>query len=207
MINRSLYCIFLACLLLGCGQSDQTAFGNPVDQDKRPAIVIKGTRIFVDGKLLRLGDSMDSWKAVIPSVPRCLEPQLIVVCNWDELGMQIGSGQGDMTKVTFINIYLSARENFRLQETNFSPKMLFRGYLELDGVAIDSETKYGTIRRNIDPNRNMTCGIRSCTEPTAAFNSAATIYLSLQGSTDQSRLYSFSLSCKSDKSCKALIPK
>ena len=207
MTNQSVFWVFLAFVLLGCGRSGQISSGDPVVRDKSPAIIIKGDQIFVDGKLLWLGDSMAVWKAAILGTPRCSEPQLVVVCKWDDLGVQIGSGQSDMTKVKFININLAYPEDLFSTENELSPKKLFSGYLELDGVAIDSETKYGAIRRNIDPNRNMTCGIRSCTEPTAAFNSGATIYLSLQGSTDQSRLYSFSLSCKSDESCKALIPK
>lgn len=207
MINRTFYCISLAFFLLGCGQSDQIASDNPVSRNKYPAIVIKGGRVFIDGKLLWLGDAMAVWKAAIPGTPRCSEPQLIVVCNWDELGVQIGSGQNDMTNVTYMNINLAAEENFFLEKDDFSPKKVFRGYLELDGMSIDSTTKYGAIRRNIDPRRNMTCGIRRCTEPTAAFNSAATIHLSLKGVSDQSQLYSFSLNCKNDESCKASIPK
>lgn len=206
MIRRYLLCTYIAGLLLGCEQSDQIASGTSLARDKHPAIIIQGHRVFVEGKLLWLGGSMVTWKEAIPGTPRCTEPELIVVCTWDNLGVQIGSGQSDMTKVIFMNINLASREEFFLEKNDFSPRMLFSGYLELDGVSIDGTTEYGAIRGKIDPGRNMTCGIRRCTEPTAVLNPDAAIHLSLNGVGDQSRLYSFSLACKSDESCTDLIP-
>jgi hypothetical protein len=79
---------------------------------------------------------------------------------------------------------------------SYLPEEVFPGYLELDGVAMDSTTKFSEIKQNL-AKRKIDCGFRDCSHPSGIFDENALIYLTLDGGSERSRLRRFSISARS----------
>lgn len=193
--------------LFGCDAVALTAIAKTSGASDAPTIIVSGSTININGKEVWLGDTLEAWKRDMPGRSRCLKPGLTAIFVWDDYGVVVGTGLIDKTRVEFINVTLALDKNPVLERQEHAPKKLFTGILQLDGVSINDTTEYGTLRSQISSHRRMGCGVRRCTEPTALLNTASEISLSLKNSSDNSRLYSFSLGCEFVDSCLALVPK
>ena len=203
--------IFLAacCLLLvvacdarppGTGSATSVAS----KERPRPVIAVSGSEIRINGTQVWLGDTMDAWKRVLGGTPTCYDEGLIVICTWHANGLAIGTDHIDKTRVTFMNLDLiDPPVGDRAPSLPTSP---FRGTLELDGIPIYSDTVFRELRRKAPQTRELECGNRDCENPNAAFSDAADVSMHLDGSSEDSHIRLFSISCNSTASCVALMP-
>ena len=177
-----------------------------VKKGAHPEVIIIKDSLYFNGEKLKFGDALGDWKKIISGNPRCFDGAMIS-CVWDDLGLEIGTDMGRNQRVKFINIYfrmfeiyegvgkLEGKVGEEPQEAAYwVPRGIFAGYLEMDGYGIDAETKFRDIRSNIDPKRNLNCGLRDCSHPGGALSDDATIYLTLDGRSEHSKLKEFSIS-------------
>lgn len=176
-----------------------------VKKGKRPEIILLQDKIYFNAKELRLGYSLESWKKIIPGAPRCNGPK-ISLCIWDELGIDIGLASEGAHKVKFLNIQISMSKGDKEKNNvnypdgrragellDLNPYNVFPGYLELDGFGIDAGTEFWEIRRNVNQDRLLDCGLRDCSHPSGAFGESAHIYLRLDSGSRYGRLRQISV--------------
>jgi hypothetical protein len=202
-----LVCVALLFMLQGCEGKPKSREASFSEGKRRPSIVIKDSIITVDGKLVWLGESMESWKAAMPGKARCLPSTITAVCVWDDIGVEVGTGVEEKEKSKFINITFSRDTFVGGGFPEHLARDLFQGSLEIDGVVIESGTQFRAVRKAVGSKRELSCGGTDCSSPTGVFSSAAKFYFDLHGTTDQSTILSVSISCTSAASCAALIPK
>jgi hypothetical protein len=172
--------------------------------EKYPKIIVIKDKLLFEGKELRLGDSMDSWKKIIAGDPRCFQdkPQF---CVWDDTGLEIKT-RGDQNKsitsftihFNFFNVgqngnkYGVSSSPTPAEIYDWLPHKVFNGYFELDGFGIDSSTQFRDVLSNVT-NRNLRCGTFDCSNPSGTFSEEADIYISLDSRRDSGRVKEFSL--------------
>ncbi len=168
----------------------------------RPAIEVRNDKIFVNERALSLGAPLEIWLKAIPSTPRCdASKGDATLCIWDTLGIAIGTSPTSPTITKFLNVSVNlepADPLFPDRPRPFRPKQAFPGYLELDGYGIDAKTQFWEIRAKADPKRNLRCGSRDCSHPHGGFSDKANLYLRLNGATENSTLYEFTISADED---------
>lgn len=167
----------------------------------KPEIIIKGSSIFFDGKLLELGLPLTSWKNIIKREPRC-DKSGIEWCVWEDLGLEASTDEKSNFGVNSITIKISIPENsFNETKTPYSDEIPdnaqkadwlahhpFTGYLEIDGFGIDKETKFWELQSNIDVRRNLSCGLRNCEFPKGIFGPKSNIALHLNGKNESATI-------------------
>lgn len=183
-------------------------FGSPrkIRKGKNPEIVVRRDEIYLNGKRLRFGDSLENWKKVIRGNPRCFDGGMIL-CLWDDLGIEVGTKHGSEKEVISMNLIFNLPEEDKdLGKTEYpdgtpaekfpeyATRDVFPGFLELDGFGIDSVTEFWEIRTSVDQSRLLDCGLRDCTFPSGAFGNNGHIYLKLNGVGPKSTLQRFGLS-------------
>ncbi|HEX8610956.1 MAG TPA: hypothetical protein VF800_06665 [Telluria sp.] len=148
-----------------------------VDLKKTPKLLLTATGIDFDHTHLRLGDSMKRWKDVLKGKPRCSDEKPVpVMCVWDSLGIQLLTEGGKKDGVIQLAVHLSFDDNWWMDMgtekpdgtpaspvVNWMPHHPFRGYLEVDGVGIDAETKLSSVLAGVKRERNFRCGFLDCT--------------------------------------------
>lgn len=173
-----------------------------VARGARPAIEVRNAKIFVNERVLSLGDPLDAWLKAVPSTPRCNSSKSdATLCIWDDLGIAVGTSPTNPTIAKFLNVSVNlepADPLFPDRPRPFRPKQAFPGYLELDGYGIDAKTQFWEIRAKADPKRNLRCGSRDCSHPHGSFSDKANLYLRLNGATENSTLYEFTISADED---------
>ncbi|WP_268800873.1 DUF7738 domain-containing protein [Pseudomonas huanghezhanensis] len=116
-----------------------------IPKGAKPEIIVNDGKITFNGKILKIGDDIESWKKVIGGNPRAMLDRRIYV--WDDLGFKVGIGWTN-TKVIFIKIIFRCKErgavkvcpeNGGLGNTN-EPQNFFTGYVEYEGGPIDSQS-------------------------------------------------------------------
>nr|WP_156133559.1 hypothetical protein [Massilia sp. JS1662] len=167
----------------------------------KPEIIIKGSNIFFDGKLLEFGRPLTSWKSILKRNPHC-DKTGIEWCVWQDLGLEIYTSEEDNYGVGTIVIKITISED-TLKETRTpypdgtsdnTPKAdwlarhPFTGYLEIDGFGIDKDTKFWELQSSIDTRRNLSCGLRSCEFPRGIFGPSSMIALHLNGGSESSTI-------------------
>ncbi|SEN37491.1 hypothetical protein SAMN05428959_1011422 [Duganella sp. CF517] len=188
---------------------DLKQLGTPriVSKGRKPEIIIKDEFIYFNGKKLFMGASLQAWKNGLAGSPRCSKDG-IVICVWEEYGLQLGTGEGKDPKVKFINIYLSfvdedgkdlGRENYpggkaALPTDDWQVHEAFPGYLELDGYGIDANSKFWEIKAGTKNKRELRCGIKDCATPRGAFGDRGELQFRLNGSRETSTIRKFSVS-------------
>jgi hypothetical protein len=191
--------------MIELGMTKEARAQKIIKKSKQPEIILTRDKIYFNGKELRLGDSFDLWRKIIPGIPRCNEPRNSL-CIWDELGLDIGLASAKGHEVKFLNIQFSISEDDRkIDEVDYpdgqpagrsldlNPHYVFPGYLELDGFAIDSETEFWEIRQSANQERLLDCGLRDCSHPSGAFGESAHIYLRLDKGSRYGRLRRLSI--------------
>ena len=171
-----------------------------------PVIAVRGPEIKINGTIVWLGDTLDSWKRVLGGTPTCYDAGLIVSCVWHSNGLTLGTGQTDKTRVKFMNLHITILPPELGERAPSWPKSAFHGTLELDGNPIDTKTVFRDLRRQVPSERQLRCGGRDCGNPSAVFSDMASIYMNLDGRSEDSRILHFSISCHSTESCTAAIP-
>lgn len=154
----------------------------------RPILSIIGDQITFDGKRLRLGGELASWKKVLKGKPVCTDaPNTPGHCRWDDLGIDIGTDQG-YAAVTFFNVHLQDAVvpdylvGMTLDEIqNPGPRFGFRGVLTVDSVHIHQNTKLIDVLAKLDPARGVRCGLRDCAVARGSFDNDTVIHFELNG--------------------------
>lgn len=161
----------------------------------QPSIVLTKDRIFYNSAQLFLGAQLNTWLEILPPGPRCVQfTQSLRSCHWDNLGLTL-SVNGATSKVERLDIqfqkrFISAAAEIVAREDRLQgqsppltsePVGTFRGYFELDGYAIDSDTMFWEIERSIEQSRNLHCGLRDCQFRGAIFGDKSHIYFRLDG--------------------------
>jgi hypothetical protein len=186
---------------LATGAIKDTPPARHVKRFAKPEIIIRGSSIFFDGKLLELGRPLASWKNILMRKPRC-DKAGVEWCVWEDLGLEVSTNEKSNFGVSSITIKISIPEN-SLNETkttdsdgtpNDTPKAdwlahhPFTGYLEIDGFGIDKETKFWELQSNVAAGRNLRCGLRSCEFPKGIFGPKSNIALHLNGGNESATI-------------------
>lgn len=207
--------IFLAAfsLLLVAACDAQTsgsgAVSNHAAIDKKvlPIIAISGSEIKINGAVVWLGNTLESWKRVLGGTPACYDAGAIITCVWHSNGLSLGTDHLDKTRVTFMLLDLTIEPAEPGERAPSWPQAPFRGTLELDGVPIYYDTAFRDLRRQSPPARELRCGGSDCGNPIAAFSDGANIHMNLARRSENAPILSFSISCTRTTSCAALIPR
>ena len=173
-------------------------YGKPrvVARGAKPEIVIKGSKFYIDGTDLRIGDSLALWKAILGGGERCQMGDLVFACIWDQLGIQVEAPRNTPNRTSGIEISLNLEPPdplFPRPRPPWFPKQAFPGYLELDGYGIDAQTKFWEIRASADPKRNLRCNPRDCSHPHGRFADTGNIYLRLNSTSEYGNVYELSI--------------
>lgn len=197
--------------LMGKAQEEVGAvksYGKPrvVARGAKPEIIINRAQISIDGKVVAMGASMSSWRAVLPGSPRCTsEKNSGVLCAWDQLGIEVGSEFRAPKVSKYLIISLNKEElppwnpqmpdgSIKPAPPDLRPQNVFSGYLQLDGYGIDAQTKFWEIRASADPKRNLRCNSRDCSHPHGRFSDKANLYLRLNSATEYGNVYELTIS-------------
>ncbi len=183
-------------------------YGAPrvVEKGAKPEIVLKGSSIYFNSKLLKLGDTLERWKKVLGE-GRCRgRPSEMTLCIWDEYGLEVGtewrSHPAQIVNFMEIQISLVKKDPAEaLFTTNadgspspptidWRPAKPFPGYLEIDQFGIDAKTKFWEIRSSVDISRNLRCGLRDCRFPKGAFGKLDDLSMHLTTDSEQGTLES-----------------
>ena len=126
-----------------------------VDKTKQPQIIIKGGEMRYNGKILKPGDSLANWKKVLGKPSRFNGERIY---TWDNLGiaawLQSKEGPGYTDKITEMDIYFNLKPLDPIFKeripghTDFRPKNVFSGYLEIDGAGVDRTSKVWEVNWN-----------------------------------------------------------
>ena len=176
-----------------------------VAKGPKPEIIIHGAHISIDGMSVAIGAPIETWKKALPQKPRCRQDSIRTMCVWDELGIQLLTQTEKNSAVLDFTIYqsLETLPPWSGQRPDGSPikappdhrpKNAYPGYLELDGYGIDAKTEFWEIRASVAPWRNLRCGTRDCSHPRGTHDNTTNLYLRLNGTSDRSTLYEFTLS-------------
>ncbi|MCS0590101.1 hypothetical protein ACFQ09_20735 [Massilia norwichensis] len=186
---------------LATGAIKDTPPARHVKRYAKPEIIIKGSSIFFDGKLLELGRPLTSWKNILKRNPRC-DKKEIEWCVWEDLGLEVSTNEKGNFGVSSVTIKINIPED-SLNETKTSysdgtpdntskadwlARHPFTGYLEIDGFGIDKETKFWELQSNIDVRRNLSCGLRNCEFPKGIFGPKSNIALHLNGGSESATI-------------------
>lgn len=153
-------------------------------------ILLSGGEIRINNGLVKLGAPMLVWKKALRGHPVCIGHTYI----WKQLGIQVKT-DGDHNRVFAIEIFLRLPEQDTLSDLITQrpdgtpikhdlpklPDVAFHGLLELDGVPIDSRTRFSDIRKKISAERQLRCGLLECEFPRGVFSDNAEIQLMLEG--------------------------
>ena len=178
-----------------------------VAKEKKPEVIIKNESIYFNGVKLALGDSLQTWKDALSGKPRCNKGR-IVVCVWEEYGLQLGTDDSLNPRARFLNIYVSFVDDegndlgrsfypdgkSNLAINDWQVHEVFPGYLELDGYGIDSSSMFWEIKSEVNKKRNLSCGIRDCATPVGAFGDDGELQFRLNGNHERSTVRKFSIS-------------
>lgn len=178
-----------------------------VPRGASPEIVIQRDQISVNGKGLKLGESLDKWIKALPTEPVCDRGGPRVLCNWHTLGIQVLTDRQRNEVVVEVGIYVALESNEMWKyftrtpdgrpiepPTDWKPKNAFKGYLELDGFGIDATTKFWEIRKSADPKRHLRCGLSECSHPHGSFGGDASINMRLTSPDEYGTLLELSVS-------------
>lgn len=178
-----------------------------IEKDEKPGIVISGSKLYFNKKLLEFGVVLDKWTGILPGQPRCIKERR-TVCIWENIGLLVGSDDKTPPHVEFLNIHLSIPEfnaidalivapmnrNSESPEADWQVHHPFKGYLEIDGFEINSKTKFWKILAGVDKGRNLRCGLRNCEFPHGEFSKNQGLYFRLNGNDENGTVKQLSIS-------------
>lgn len=209
-MTKSILAVFSFLLVAACDaqSSGRGAASNYAPSLKKalPVIAISGSEIKINGAVVWLGNTLESWKRVLGGAPACYDAGAIVTCVWHSNGLSLGTDHLDKTRVTFMLLDLTIEPAEPGERAPSWPQAPFRGTLELDGVPIYFDTAFKDIRRQSPPARELRCGSSDCGNPIANFSDGANIHMNLARRSENAPILSFSVSCTRTTSCTALIP-
>jgi hypothetical protein len=148
-----------------------------VPKGAKPELIVKGKEIWLNGKLLPLGGTVEEWKKLMPGEAKCVENRLFVHCQWHSLGLSSGTNMEDTTRFHHITVHLNLppkTKSYASMYPDGTPmeplpdigiKNPFLGYLEIDGFGIDAQTQFWEILQSVNPKRRLRCGLRDCQYP------------------------------------------
>ena len=179
-----------------------------VNRAAKPEIIIKDSQLFYNGKELVLGASLAEWQKILGKHSRTGQDRPAILYIWDELGLQVLTGQPaeELGKVEQIKIYLLKNPIYEgmYRETHSpdgkplppyvdrAPKKTFSGYLELDGFGIDAKTEFRELRAAAKPSRKLKCGNLDCSTPSGGLGgNSGVITLHLNRRSDRGNINEF----------------
>jgi hypothetical protein len=156
-----------------------------VPKGAKPEIIINYEGLITfDGQPLRLGEPIDKWRAVLPKDAVCRINDA-TRCYWDQLGLKVMTGEKQDKSIIQVDIHLNFEklESWMLPENSeykTKPNESFKGYLEIDGYAIDKDTKFWEMRAGVDPRRGLDCGTLDCSHPRGGGGAGGQTYVSVR---------------------------
>lgn len=177
-----------------------------ISRAARPEIILEGGRIWIDGRQVKMGDPLSSWKMSLPGPARCSswgdKKSGGTLCRWDQLGIEVSTSNLQETEVDnfsiFMNVDLPNPWYSRTDEPpapppNYLPAHSFRGYLEIDGFGVDRNTKFWELAKSVDPAHNLRFDLSDCSFPHGRFGGAARLFLRLHGANKNSTVLEFTI--------------
>ncbi|SJZ81668.1 hypothetical protein [Novilysobacter spongiicola] len=189
LVKQLLAIVSLLCVLAGCdfAQSQwiqaKEGIGNALNEPRQiprgaePEITVEGARITFDGKFLTLGDDFTEWVEVLgedyrPAVPGYEYETTFV---WDNIGVIVEWDSTDNRIVEHVGIRLNFNSLYEEWEPGYDnhrpgagsvPANMFRGYLEVNGVAVDHNSTVFEVNRRADGRLSISCsrGINVCSD-------------------------------------------
>lgn len=177
-------------------------YGRPrlIKRGATPEIILSGGEVRYNGKLLRLGASIDEWSDILGRNHR--DYPYYGTSTWDDLGIELVIDKKDKKTVIQMTIYVTLEppDPYRGLVTHHPdgtpikptydtrPQKPFPGYLELDNFGIDAETKFWEIRQQASADRNFSCAL-DCSHPYAYFSDSANLFMRLNSGSEYGELY------------------
>ncbi|WP_426101348.1 hypothetical protein [Massilia sp. TSP1-1-2] len=203
MLKSHLLGIMFSLMLMGCDAQNPVAAmaDSPKPTTARASIAIsmKDDGIYFSDKKVRLGGTLESWKAAISAPSRCTNAKVgAVLCIWDSLGLEVGTEDKQKT-VEFVNLFISLPDDFTDPHTvhysGLPPQAPFAGKLTFDGIVINKYTGFDEIRPKLNRNRYVHCGTLDCSTPQGKFSDEVLLFFHLKGTrkTDAIESIGFSL--------------
>lgn len=171
-----------------------------VKRASKPEIILRNNMIFINGKEIHFGDSLEYVKKTISGTVRC-SGKSMTLCIWDDLGLEVGTKNLIPETMSFLNIYIRIDDSYKVLSNAghqnaaavetlpaLMPREAFPGYLELNGVGIDVETKFSEIRTGSAENAKLHCGLLDCSHPRGPFGEKGHIYFTLDERSDNGRI-------------------
>lgn len=169
-------CLALLLCLVGCdfarGQwseakeayREATTPTRDIERGARPEVIIGENAISFDGKPLRLGSDIREWTAVLGTDYREHHNSVI----WDDRGLAVFVSRQGPKKVEGFEISLNFKQTIAdtVPGSGRAPANAFDGYLELNGVAVDSKSTARETNRRANGKVNITCsqGLNLCSD-------------------------------------------
>lgn len=172
--------------------------GRKVVRGAKPEIMLSKGRLYFNAKELYFKKSIADWRSIIGAGAHCSPPaERPGWCKWDELGLEILGTVENPHAVEQFTLYLSRDPSEGpTVETGGAPWLargVFRGYLQIENIGIDSKTEFSDIRVATAA-YNVQCGALSCRHPRGAYGNDLSIYLLLAGDDDRSVIREVTLS-------------
>ncbi len=141
-----------------------------ISKGAAPEIIVNGGEIVINGKVVRFGDDISTWKEALGGHPREMSSQDLFI--WDELGLKVGLRWDGSGEVLFFKVFFSCRKyqdpdickGSASHSVENRPKQYFPGYLEFEGGPIDSKSTVVEANRLIRGSANFGrgCGPGFC---------------------------------------------
>jgi hypothetical protein len=168
-----------------------------VPKGAKPEIIINYDGLITfDGKPLRFGEHIDKWRATLPKDAVCSDNKgalfEVTTCDWDSLGLSVlGSVERPNTADQLVvHLNFEAVEAWMIPDKpgkKVRPENPFTGYLEIDGYAVNRDTRFWELRVSADRRRDLRCGLTECSHPHGGGGNH-TIAIRLDGKSKYDRL-------------------
>lgn len=194
----------------GLKESAREATTTPreIPRGAKPEVFIKGNVLTYNGHALRLGSLLDEWTKVLgtdyrPSTPGDKNPKDAILV-WDNLGLVLHlDWQGNRT-VRSVEVDLSFKQLYEKGSpdgeshkpgTGSVPTHFFKGYLEVNDVAIDEKSTIRETNSRANGKLSISCseGINLCSDDKAPAGTP-TPYFEVDSRKENSVIYAVSFS-------------
>lgn len=206
-------CLVLLLALVGCdfarGQWSEAREGirealtppREIKRGARPEVIINGNDITFDGKRLRLGADVQEWIDVLG--PNFRERLGILI--WDDTGLLVTLHHQRKQEVRSLGVELNFKQLYSEYEPEYetykpgvsnAPAHFFKGYLEINGLAIDAQSTIRETNRRSNGELSIRCskGINICNDDISVGTGAVVPYFEVDSRKEDSIIYGISVS-------------
>jgi hypothetical protein len=178
------------------GYREATTAPREINRGAKPEVIVNGNDITIDGQPLRLGADAQEWVDVLGSGFRKHYRAFI----WDEKGLSALPYPNDENKVVALSVTLNFKQSSSQGEPaheelrsggNHVPKEPFKGYLEINGLAVDAQStiRETNLRSNGELSIRCSKGINICSDSIGRGEDAPLLYFEVDGREEESVIY------------------